>query len=190
MPNTNHGRTIAALSLTFSVFALPALAQTTTTVTTEPPPPQAAPPPASTQVVVNPPQNTAAYQQPDPQPPVIVHEAPVVVHDPPPPVVVRDDTPSVQAVPSGRSAVGIVALDAVYGGVAGGLVGGGVTLIDQGNNWGRDLMVGAGVGVLVGAAYGIYEAATQPPPVRAFADRNGAASDVLGVAPAQYAMRF
>jgi hypothetical protein len=175
------------LAAAILLLTLPALAQVTTTVTTDlpPPPPQAAAP--STQVVVNPPQNSPPVAAP---PPADVPPA-VIVSNPPPPVLVRDDGPGIQAVPSGRSAGSYVALDALYGGVAGGLIGGGVTLIDQGNNWGRDLMVGAGVGILVGSAYGIFEAATQTRvPARAIADRNPAASDSLGVAPAQYALRF
>jgi hypothetical protein len=152
-------------------ISLPAFAQTTTTVTSQPqqqpppPPPsttvttQTSPPPPSTQVVVNP---------NDPNTP------------PPPRTRVRvEDNSSVTTVPSGRSSAAIVATDALYGGIAGALVGGGVTLIDQGNHWQRDVMVGAGVGVLVGAAFGIYEATTQPTTVvtHAAADRNPAASD-------------
>lgn len=116
-----------------TTLVLLALMQTTTTVTTEP----QQPPPPSTQVVVQPGQS-----------------APV-----PPPA-----SPQVTEVtqPSGRSTAAIVATDALYGGVAGGLVGGGITLIDQGNHWERDLMVGAGVGILVGAAFGVYEATVQP----------------------------
>jgi hypothetical protein len=38
-------------------------------------------------------------------------------------------------------------------------------------------MLGGGIGVLAGAGYGVYEAATQPPPRRAVADRNPAQSD-------------
>jgi hypothetical protein len=170
-----------------ALLALPAFAQTTTTVTTDTPPPQVAPPPPpqpSTQVVVNPQGNQppAVIPLADPPPPVVVQQEPVVV---------QDDTPGVETRPQGRSAIKIIAVDALYGGVAGGLVGGGVTLIDQGNNWARDVMVGAGVGVLVGAAYGVFESATQPTtPTRAIADRNPAASDSVGVAPAQYATRF
>jgi hypothetical protein len=151
------------------VAALPAFAQTTTTVTSQPqqpPPPsttvttQSSPPPSSTQVVVNP---------NDPNPP-----------PPPPRTRVRvDDTTTVTTAPSGRSTGAIVATDALYGGIAGALVGGGVTLIDQGNHWQRDIMVGAGVGVLIGAAFGVYEATTQQSNVvtHAAADRNPAASD-------------
>ncbi len=154
--------------LALTALALPAFAQTTTT-TVQTQPTQPPPPPApSTQVVVNPNDN----QQPPP---------------PPPPARVRVDTeatPQVETVPNGRSAAGIIATDALYGGFTGALVGGAVTLIDQGNNWQRDLMVGAGVGILAGAAFGVYEAATQPPTrvvTRAAADRDGAASDASGM---------
>lgn len=152
------------LVASIATLALPAVAQTTTTVTTEPQP-QAAPPPppppsgSTTQVVVNP---------NDPQPP--------------PRTRVRVDNDasvsSVETVPNNRSPVAIIATDALYGGVAGALIGGGVTLIDQGHNWERDLMVGAGIGVLAGAAFGVYEVAAQPARVtRAAADRDPAASN-------------
>jgi hypothetical protein len=42
---------------------------------------------------------------------------------------------------------------ALYGGLAGALVGGAVALI-EGGNYGRDIAIGAGVGILVGAALG------------------------------------
>jgi hypothetical protein len=54
--------------------------------------------------------------------------------------------------------LGTVAMDAGYGGVAGLLVGGGVALVQQGDDWGRDLMVGAGIGLIVGAAVGVAHA--------------------------------
>jgi hypothetical protein len=159
------------LAIALSALALPAFAQTTTTVTQQPPPTttvttqqqQPPPPPApQTQVVVNP-------NDPNAQPP------------PPPPARVRvetEATPQVETVANGRSSAVIIATDALYGGFTGALIGGAVTLIDQGNNWQRDLMVGAGVGVLAGAGFGIYEAATTPRTVvRAVADRNNAASD-------------
>lgn len=140
-------------------LAFPALAQTTTTVQTNPAPP----PSPSTQVVVN----------PNDTPP------------PPPPATVQVDPAPTEVVttPTGRSAAGIIATDALYGGVTGTLIGGAVTLIDQGNNWQRDLMVGAGVGILAGAAFGVYEAATQPTHVitRAAADRDPAASSTDGM---------
>jgi hypothetical protein len=52
-----------------------------------------------------------------------------------------------------------VATDAAWGGVAGLIVGFGVTLVNQFDHWGRDLMVGAGIGVLAGSAVGVVHAA-------------------------------
>jgi hypothetical protein len=52
-----------------------------------------------------------------------------------------------------------VATDAAWGGLAGLIVGFGVTLIDEFDHWDRDLMVGAGIGVLAGAAVGVGHAA-------------------------------
>ncbi len=43
--------------------------------------------------------------------------------------------------------------DALYGAVIGLLIGTGVALL-EGGNWGRDLAIGAGAGLIVGAAYG------------------------------------
>ncbi len=52
-----------------------------------------------------------------------------------------------------------VAIDAAWGGLAGLVVGFGVTLVNSFDHWDRDLMVGAGAGVLVGAAVGVVHAA-------------------------------
>jgi len=102
---------------------------------------------------------------------------------PPTTTTVRtDDDVGVYTAPTGRSAVAIIATDALYGGVAGGVIGGGVTLIDQGDHWARNLMLGAGIGILAGAGYGIYEAATQPPPRRSYADHDPGVSNVNGFA--------
>jgi hypothetical protein len=127
-------------------------------------------------------QTTTTVTTAPPEPPQIVQPAV--------PVVVRDDSTTIETRPSGRSAIQIIAVDSLYGAIGGGAIGGGIALIDQGNHWQRDLMVGAGVGVLVGAGYGVFESATQPPPLRAVADRNAAASDSIGVAPVGYAARF
>ena len=52
-------------------------------------------------------------------------------------------------------------------------------------------MIGAGVGILAGAAYGVYESANQPaPPRRAVADADPAASNVNGTAFTAMAGRF
>ncbi|TMA85326.1 MAG: hypothetical protein E6J63_20235 [Deltaproteobacteria bacterium] len=164
------------LALAVACVGLPALAQTTTTVTSEPQQPAEQPPPPTT--------TTTTTTQPQPQPPtsstqVVVNPSDPGYAPPPPRTTVRsdEDVGGVTTLPSGRSAVAIIATDALYGGVGGALIGAGVTLIDQGNNWARNLMLGAGIGVLAGAGYGVYEAATQPPPRRAVADRNHAASD-------------
>src|SRR2546428_3974545 len=163
------------LALAFACVGLPALAQTTTTVTSEPQQPAAQPPPSST---------TTVTTQSQPPPPssstqVVVNPSDPGYAPPPPRTTVRsdDEVGGVTTAPSGRSAVAIIATDALYGGVGGALIGAGITLIDQGNNWARNLMLATGIGVLAGAGYGVYEAATQPPPRRAVADRNAAASD-------------
>jgi hypothetical protein len=175
------------LALALACTGLPALAQTTTTVTSQPqqqatPPP---PPPSSTTVTTQ--------SQPQPPPPstqVVVNPSdPGYVPPPPRTTVTSDDVGSVSA-PSGRSAVAIIAQDALYGGVAGALIGAGVTLIDSGNNWARNLMVGAGIGILGGAAYGVYESATQTPPRRAVADADPAASNLNGFAMTATSGRF
>ena len=135
----------SSLVLAGALAALPALAQTTTTVTSQPQQAAPPPPPPTTQVVVNP-------NDPAPPPATVTH------------VRVNDDALGVEVHHDTRSSAAIIATDAVYGGLTGLLVGGGVTLIDQGNYWQRDLMVGAGAGILAGAAFGIYEAATRPDP--------------------------
>jgi hypothetical protein len=164
------------LALAVPCAALPALAQTTTTVTSQPQQPAEQPPSPST--------TTTVTTQPQPAPPssstqVVVNPSDPGYAPPPPRTTVRsgDDVSGVTTAPSGRSAVAIIATDAVYGGLGGAMIGAGITLIDQGNNWARNLMLGAGIGVLAGAGYGVYEAATQPPPRRAVADRNPATSD-------------
>ncbi len=174
------------LALALACIALPAVAQSTTTVTTQQQPaPQPPPPPSSTTTVTT-------QSQPQPAPP----STQVVVNpqDPgyvPPPTTVRtDEDVGVVTAPSGRSAAVIIATDALYGGIAGTLVGGGITLINQGNNWARSLMIGAGIGILAGAGYGIYESVTQPPPRRSYADADPGASNVHGFALTARAGRF
>lgn len=109
---------------------------------------------------------------------------------PPPPPNTRvavDSDAAIETRAPQRAPVAVVATDAVYGGLAGLLVGSGVTLIDQGSHWQRDLMVGAGIGIIAGAAYGIYEVASASSPgpvVRAAADRNPAESSLGFALPA------
>jgi hypothetical protein len=159
------------LAFALAGLALPAMAQTTTTVTTqqqqqEPPQP---PPPSSTTTVTT-------QQQPQPAPTTTA--------------VRTDDEAGVSTAPNGRSAAAIIATDALYGGIAGALVGGGIILIDQGHNWERKLMISSGVGILAGAGYGVYEAATQPQPHRSVADADPGASNVSGFAVTALAGRF
>jgi len=59
-----------------------------------------------------------------------------------------------------RSPAATIAQDALYGGLAGLAIGAGIALITDSGNWGRDLAIGAGAGLLVGAAYGAVEAAS------------------------------
>jgi hypothetical protein len=177
------------IALALACIGLPAFAQTTTTTTNQQQPAAQPPPPSSTTT-------TTTQQQPPPpssSTQVVVNPSdPGYVPPPPPRTTVRsdEDVGGVTTGPSGRSAVAIIATDALYGGVAGAVIGAGITLIDNGNNWARNLMVGAGIGILAGAGYGVYEAATQPPPRRAIADANPAASNVNGFALTAAAGRF
>ena len=53
----------------------------------------------------------------------------------------------------------IIATDALYGGLAGLAIGGGVALLNNDGNWGRDLAIGAGAGLLIGGIFGAVDAA-------------------------------
>ena len=77
-----------------------------------------------------------------------------------------------------RSTLGIIATDALYGGIAGLAIGAGVALIEGGNNWGRDLSVGAGVGLVVGGIFGALEAASVAD--RAYQDRGFSRAAAIG----------
>ena len=59
-----------------------------------------------------------------------------------------------------RNPVAVIARDALYGGIAGLAIGGGVALLNNGDNWQRDLAIGAGAGLLVGAIFGAVDAAS------------------------------
>ena len=54
----------------------------------------------------------------------------------------------------------MIAQDALYGGIAGLAIGGGVALLTNDGNWARDLAVGAGAGLLIGGIFGAVDAAT------------------------------
>jgi hypothetical protein len=145
-------RTFIALA---ALGSLPAFAQTTTvqqqpgtsttvqtapgstTVQTQPQPPPPAQP--GTQVVVNPPPPEAA-PPPTSTTRVRTYEQPVVVEE------------------RHRAPMAIIATDALYGGIAGALVGGGIALLNDGDHWQRDLMIGAGGGILIGVGIGVVQA--------------------------------
>ena len=54
----------------------------------------------------------------------------------------------------------MIVRDALYGGLAGLAIGGGIALLNNGDNWQRDLAIGAGAGLLVGAIFGAVDAAS------------------------------
>jgi hypothetical protein len=59
-----------------------------------------------------------------------------------------------------REPISIIAQDALYGGIAGLAIGGGVALLSNDGNWGRDLAVGAGAGLIIGGIFGAVDAAS------------------------------
>ncbi|HKB76693.1 MAG TPA: hypothetical protein VKC58_08890 [Myxococcales bacterium] len=59
-----------------------------------------------------------------------------------------------------RNPAAVIARDALYGGLAGLAIGGGIALLNNGDNWQRDLAIGAGAGLLVGAVFGAVDAAS------------------------------
>jgi len=144
-----------------AVVAAPVFAQTTvdvppgTTTTVQSQPQQQPPPPSTTVEVQQAPQ--PAPQQPGTQ--VVVNPQPQPAPAAPPPPATRYDTTDIVETHPHRPAMVTIATDALYGGVAGVLIGGGVALIGRdGDNWARDLTIGAGAGLLVGGAIGVVEA--------------------------------
>ncbi len=105
---------------------------------------------SSQQVVVNPPSS----QQPST---ATAPPSSTTVINPPGSPANRDDVYVEQEVRT--NPIATVATDAAWGGLAGLVIGFGVTLVNQFDHWDRDLMVGAGAGVLVGAAVGVAQAA-------------------------------
>jgi outer membrane lipoprotein SlyB len=67
---------------------------------------------------------------------------------------------SLVEVHSHRNPGAVIATDALYGGLAGLAIGGGVALITSDSNWGRDLAIGAGIGLVAGGIYGAVDAAS------------------------------
>jgi hypothetical protein len=105
---------------------------------------------ASQQVVVNPPpaQGTGSTQQPPSSTTVVT-----------PPPAGADADVDVVVEREERNPMATVAMDAAYGGIAGLLVGVGVALVNEWDNWDRDIMIGAGSGLIIGAAVGVAHAA-------------------------------
>ena len=86
------------------------------------------------------------------------------------PVQQSDAFREVVEVQATRNPAAVIARDALYGGIAGLAVGGGIALLNSGDNWGRDLMIGAGAGLLVGAIFGAVDAASAADRYMAVAD--------------------
>jgi hypothetical protein len=59
-----------------------------------------------------------------------------------------------------RSPGATIAQDALYGGIAGLAIGAGVALLSNDGNWGRDLAIGAGAGLIAGGIFGAIDAAS------------------------------
>jgi hypothetical protein len=159
-----------------ALLALPAFAQTTTVEQQPGSSSTVQQQPGTTTTVQSSPGSTTVQTQPQPQPQPGTQ---VVVNPPPaeaPPATttrVRTyDTPVVEE--HHRPAMATIATDALYGGVAGALVGGGIALLSDGDHWQRDLMIGAGAGVLTGVGVGIVQAVSDSndsPRARAVADQ-------------------
>lgn len=94
------------------------------------------------------PAGSASFAQSQPAPPLVIHES--------------DARPPLET----------LAIDAAYGGVAGALVGTGVALVEQGHFW-RDLTVGAGAGIIVGAVVGGVQAYSSARSLRVATDGLG-----------------
>jgi hypothetical protein len=156
---------LKSLPALLAVLALPAIAQTTTVEQQ----------PGSTTTVQQQPGTTTTVQtQPQAQP----QPGTQVVVNPPPAEAPRAtttrtyDTPVIEE--HHRPAMATIATDALYGGVAGALVGGGIALLSDGDHWQRDLMIGAGAGILAGVGIGIVQAVSDSndsPRTRAVADQ-------------------
>jgi hypothetical protein len=154
-----------------ALLSLPALAQTTTVQ----------PQPGTTTTVQSSPGSTTVQTQPPPPPPQPAPGTQVVVNPPPPEAappatstrVSAYDTPVIVE-EHRRPPMAIVATDALYGGLAGVLVGGGIALLDNGDHWQRDLMIGAGAGILAGVGVGIAQVvieSSDSPRTRSVADQ-------------------
>ena len=80
-----------------------------------------------------------------------------------PPLAQGQPATAVDADNDNRSALSIIAIDALYGAAAGALVGVGVALVLNNDAWGRDIMICTGAGILVGTVVGVVEASNRGP---------------------------
>jgi hypothetical protein len=69
-----------------------------------------------------------------------------------------------------QSPVAIIFRDAAFGALLGAAAGGGVALATEDSKWGRDVALGAGIGFLLGAVVGGFEASTSGPRISVHAD--------------------
>ena len=69
-------------------------------------------------------------------------------------------------VQSRRSVASVIATDALYGGLVGLAIGAGVGLLQNDGNWGRDLAIGAGAGLIVGGLFGAVDVVSMTDRVR------------------------
>jgi len=65
--------------------------------------------------------------------------------------------------------VKIITTDIFFGGVAGTLLASGVSLLQEDPDWGDNLKYGAGVGLIVGFAFGLYDGLVLRAPRRGYA---------------------
>ena len=75
-----------------------------------------------------------------------------------------------------RTAATVILNDALYGGLIGLAIGTGVALIGNDFNnggWGRDLAVGAGIGLIAGGIFGAVDVASSADRVMSPVDRSG-----------------
>jgi len=78
----------------------------------------------------------------------------------PTPLQQSDAFRDVVEVQTTRNPGAVIVRDALYGGLAGLAIGGGIALLNNGDNWQRTLAIGAGAGLLVGAIFGAVDAAS------------------------------
>ena len=78
----------------------------------------------------------------------------------PTPVLQSEAFRDIVEVQTTRNPGAVIVRDALYGGLAGLAIGGGIALLNNGDNWQRDLAIGAGAGLLVGAIFGAVDAAS------------------------------